>query len=179
MRTLTLTFAPADTEESTLLTRCKGTEHMTSTGSFVIVVGFDGSGNSHNALRWAVDEAKQRNGEIRLLTAWAKSPLAWYPALLETAAGEVVTQDSPHQAAETMQAAALTFVEKAGVSATGLVVQNDSAASALLEAAHDADLVVVGSRGHGGFSGLHVGSVATQIINHAPCPVLVVRPKTS
>ena len=152
---------------------------MTSTGSFVVVVGFDGSENSRNALRWGMDEAKQRNGVIRLVTAWSKPPLAWYPTLLETAAGEVVTEDSPQQAAGTLQAAALKAAADEGVSATGQVVHNDSAAAALLDAAQGADLVVVGSRGHGGFPGLHLGSVATQVINHAPCPVLVVRPKAS
>ncbi|WP_342451780.1 universal stress protein [Arthrobacter sp. H16F315] len=65
------------------------------------------------------------------------------------------------------------------MAASGEVVHGDSAASALLDAAKAADLVVVGARGHGGFPGLHLGSVATQIINHAPCPVLVVRPKES
>ena len=152
---------------------------MTSSGSFVIVVGFDGSENSQNALKWAVDEAKHRDGQLRVLTAWSKPPLAWYPAVLETAVGEVVAEDSPQQAAATLQAAALKAAEDEGVSATGQVVHNDSAASALLNAAQGADLVVVGSRGHGGFPGLHLGSVATQIINHAPCPVLVVRPKAS
>ncbi|MCB5292062.1 universal stress protein [Arthrobacter sp. SO3] len=154
-------------------------EKMTGTGSFVIVVGFDGSESSQNALQWAVDEAKQRNGQLRLITAWSKPALAWYPALLETAVGEIVTEDSPEKAAETFQAAALKTAEDAGVAATGQVVHNDSAASALLEAAKSADLVVVGSRGHGGFPGLHLGSVPAQVIGHAPCPVLVVRPKAT
>jgi nucleotide-binding universal stress UspA family protein len=65
------------------------------------------------------------------------------------------------------------------VTATGKVVENESPASAILDAAEDADPVVVGSRGHGGFPGLHLGSVTTQVINHAPCPVLVVRPKAT
>ena len=152
---------------------------MTSTGSFVIVVGFDGSGNSHNALTWAIEEAKLRDGQIRLITAWSKPPLAWFPAVLETAAGEIVAEDSPEQIAQTLQADALKTAEDEGVAATGQVVHSDSPASALVDAAKDADLVVVGSRGHGGFPGLHVGSVATQIITHAPCPVLVVRPKAA
>ena len=152
---------------------------MTSTGSFVIVVGFDGSENSQSALRWALEEAKQRNGQVRLITAWSKHPLAWYPALLETAVGEIVAEDSPQQIAETLQATALKTADDEGVAATGQVVHSDSPASALLDAANAADLVVVGSRGHGGFPGLHLGSVSTQVISHAPCPVLVVRPKTS
>jgi nucleotide-binding universal stress UspA family protein len=152
---------------------------MTSTGSFVIVVGFDGSESSQNALKWAVDEAKHRNGQLRLVTAWSKPPLAWYPAMLETAVGEIVTEDSPQQRAEALQASALKSAEDQGVAATGQVVHNDSAASALLEAARTADLVVVGSRGHGGFPGLRLGSVPAQVIGHAPCPVLVVRPKAA
>lgn len=152
---------------------------MTSNSPFMIVVGFDGSGNSQNALGWAVDEARQRNGRILLVTAWSKPPLAWYPAVLETAAGEIAAEDSPQRIAETLQADALKTAAAEGVAATGQVVHSDSPASAILDAAKDADLVVVGSRGHGGFPGLHLGSVSTQVINHAPCPVLVVRPKAS
>lgn len=152
---------------------------MTSTGSFVIVVGFDGSKNSQNALKWAMDEAKLRSGRILLVTVWSKPPLSWFPAVLETAAGEIVAEESPQQIAEKVQADALTTTESEGVAATGQIVHSDSAASAIIKAARDADLVVVGARGHGGFPGLDLGSAATQIITHAPCPVLVVRPKVS
>lgn len=126
-----------------------------------------------------MDEARQRNGELRLVTAWSKPALSWFPAVLETAAGEIAMEDSPQQSAATVQADALKTAEGEGVAATGQVVHSDSPASAVLSAAKDADLVVVGARGHGGFSGLHLGSVATQVISHAPCPVLLVRPKAS
>jgi nucleotide-binding universal stress UspA family protein len=152
---------------------------MTGTGSFVIVVGFDGSKNSQSALRWAMDEARQRNGQIRLVTVWSKPRLSWFPAVLETAAGEIVAEESPQQIAEAVQADALKTADSEGVAATGQIVHSDSAASAIINAAKDADLVVVGARGHGGFPGLDLGSAATQIITHAPCPVLVVRPKAS
>jgi nucleotide-binding universal stress UspA family protein len=150
---------------------------MTSTGSFLIVVGFDGSKHSQTALKWAMDEARQRDGRLRLITAWNKPPMAWYPAVLETAAGEIAAEESPEQIAGTLQAEGLKSVADEGVAATGQLVNSGSAASAILEAAKDADLVVVGSRGHGGFPGLHLGSVSTQVVNHAPCPVLVVRSK--
>lgn len=68
---------------------------MTSTGPFLIVVGFDGSEPSQAALDWAMDEARQRNGQLRFVTAWNKPPMAWYPAVLETAAGEIAAEESP------------------------------------------------------------------------------------
>ena len=152
---------------------------MTHTVPFQIVVGFDGSEPSREALAWALDEGSQRGGQLRLVTAWDKPALAWYPAVLETAAGEIAAEDSPEKAAATLQAEALKKAADKGVSATGQVVHNNSPASAILDAARDADLVVVGSRGHGGFPALHLGSVTSQVIDHAPCTVLVVRPKAT
>lgn len=152
---------------------------MTHDSSFLIVVGFDGSNHSRTALTWAIDEARQRNGQLRLITAWNKPPMAWYPAVLETAAGEIATEEPPEQIAGTLQAQGLKSAADNGVAATGKIVKGDSPALAILDAAKDADLIVVGSRGHGGFPGLHLGSVSTQVINHAPCPVLVVRSKAS
>ena len=150
---------------------------MTNDSSFTIVVGLDGSKDSQAALDWAVDEARQRGGQLRLITAWTKQPMAWYPAVLETAAGGIAVVDSPEEDAGTVQAKALKSVADTGVPATGQVIHTHSAASAILQAAQEADLVVIGSRGHGGFPGLHVGSVTTHVVNHAPGPVLVVRPK--
>lgn len=153
---------------------------MTSSSStFVIVVGFDGSGHSQVALKWAMEEARQREAELRLVTAWSNLPLSWYPAVLETAIGGIaVPEDSPEQIAGALQAAALKMAAAEGLAATGQVVHNHSPASAILAAAQDANLIVVGSRGHGGFSDLHLGSVSSQVIHHAPCSVLVTRPKT-
>lgn len=150
---------------------------MTSTDSFLIVVGFDGSKHSRAALDWAMDEARNRRGQLRLITAWDKPQLAWYPAVLETAAGEIVKEESPEQAARTLQAEALQSASDGGVTAIGQIVETHSPASAILDAAKEADLVIVGSRGHGGFPGLHLGSVSTQVLNHAQCPVLVVHSK--
>ncbi|MBT8159528.1 universal stress protein [Arthrobacter sp. GN70] len=148
---------------------------MTSKSSFVIVVGFDGSEHSQTALNWAIDEARQRDGQLRLVTAWTQPLMAWYPAVMETAAGEIAAEDSPQHIAETLQAEALKTAAGERTAATGQVVHNVSPASAILDAARDADLIVIGSRGHGGFPGLHLGSVSSQVLSHAQCPVLVVR----
>ena len=144
---------------------------MTSSDSFVIVVGVDGSEQSLAALDWAVTEARLRHGEIRLVTAWYYPPVA-------SAVGYGVIDDTFRNDADQELAKALKAVADQGVAVTGQVVEN-SPATALLDAAKDADLLIVGSRGHGGFAGLLLGSVSSQVIHHARCPVLVVRPKAS
>ncbi|MHB1172934.1 MAG: universal stress protein [Lacisediminihabitans sp.] len=144
---------------------------MTSSDAFLIVVGVDGSEQSLAALQWAIAEARLRHGRVRLITAWYYPPMA-------SEIGDGVIDDSFEQAAEQVQAAALKVVADGGVPVSGQVVQN-SPAAALLDASRDADLLVVGSRGHGGFTGLLLGSVSAQVIHHAECPVLIVRPKPS
>jgi len=142
---------------------------MNAAGTFLIVVGVEGSEPSLAALRWAVDEARLRHGHVRVITAWHYPPV---PSSVEDSG----SNDSFH-AAERVQDDALKAVEAEGVDVTGMLVR-DSAATALLEAAKDADLLVVGSRGHGGFAGLLLGSTSSQVAHHASCPVLVVRPRS-
>lgn len=142
---------------------------MTGNDSFLIVVGVDGSEPSLAALGWAVTEARLRQGRIRVITAWFYPPLA-------SEVGDGIIDESFKQAAERVQAGALSAVTDAGVPVTGQVVEN-SPATALLHAARDADLVVVGSFGHGAFAGLRLGSVSSQVAHHAPCSVLIVRPR--
>lgn len=144
---------------------------MRSSDPFVIVVGVDGSEQSLAALDWAITEARLRAGQLRLVTAW------YYPPLASTV-GDGVIDDTFEKAAEAIHAAALKKVTDAGVPVTGEVVEN-SPGAALLDAATDADLLVVGSRGHGGFTDLLLGSVSTHVVHHAHCPVLIVRPKRS
>lgn len=141
---------------------------MDANRTFLIVVGVDGSEQSLAALHWAVDEARMRHGKVLLITAWHYPPV---PSTVEDSG----TADSFH-AAERVQANALKAVAAEGVDIEGTLVR-DSAATALLEAAKDANLLIVGSRGHGGFAGLHLGSVSGQVVHHAECPVLVVRPR--
>lgn len=141
---------------------------MGATGTFLIVVGVDGSEPSLAALHWAVDEARMRHGKVRAITAWHYPPV---PSTVEDSG----PNDSFH-AAERVQADALKAVAAEAVDIEGMLVR-DSAATALLEAAKDADLLIVGSRGHGGFAGPRLGSVSGQVVHHAQCPVLIVRPR--
>jgi nucleotide-binding universal stress UspA family protein len=131
-----------------------------------VVVGVDGSASSRRALAWAAEEARLRGVRLRALHAVELPPSGW-PGL-DGLAG--VAADEGH--ALLSGAIESELGEAADVE---LEVPRTSAARALLEAAEDADLLVVGSRGHGGFAGLLLGSVGHQCAQHAPCPVVIVR----
>ncbi len=133
---------------------------------FKIVVGIDGSDRSTAALRWAVEEARLRDGEVVALCAW-EFPHALNPVTMFTIDAEPFRAD-----AESALDRAVTAAEPGAVAVTRAVVEG-SAAVRLVEASADADLVVVGSRGRGGFGGLLLGSVSQHVISHARCPVLV------
>lgn len=135
-----------------------------------IVVGIDGSPTSRDALRWAVEEAHLRRAALVVVHAWHMPYTGVYPyvgdaydtAVFQRAADETVDQalgdtDVPDD-----------------VSVTRKVV-NEPPAKAILDAASDADLVVVGARGLGGFAGMLLGSVSHHVANHATCPVVVTR----
>ena len=136
--------------------------------AFRIVVGVDGSDPSQAALEWAVTEARLRGGTVRAVTAWE------YPPVTVGMEGLLGDPEMYPKAAAHRQEEALGRVDHGGVDVTGETVQGHAAA-VLMRAAGDADLLVVGSRGIGGFTGLLLGSVSTQVLHHAPCPVLVVR----
>lgn len=135
-----------------------------------IVVGVDGSENSRRALEWAVAEARLRGCGVCVLHAWHQVYVTGYPLVPVAYEPEIY-----EKAAEEMMADLLEAVDTSGLAAPveKQMVQS-GAATALLAAGHDAELLVVGARGTGGFLGLVLGSVATQVTSHAPCPVVVV-----
>jgi nucleotide-binding universal stress UspA family protein len=145
-----------------------------------IVVGVDGSPAALAALRFALAEARLRRARLVALFAWAL-PLTEAPGpfLLEWpgGVGPTVEQLGAELArgAEERLAAAFRQVGDAveGVEVERRVVEGP-AATMLLEASAGADLLVVGSRGHGGFRGLLLGSVSQQCAQHARCPVVIV-----
>jgi nucleotide-binding universal stress UspA family protein len=140
-----------------------------------IVVGLDGSDESRSALRWAVAEAATWDAQLDVVHAWdfpfviVPPPMSFtYPAdieALERSAEALL--DAEVEAVGVHTGPSPRQVEK--------ILVRDSATRALLETAKGADLLVVGSRGRGGFSGLLLGSVSNQCVHHAPCPVAVVR----
>ncbi|MFF7995785.1 universal stress protein [Kitasatospora xanthocidica] len=137
-----------------------------------IVVGVDGSPASEQALRWAVDYAKAVGGTVNAIAAWE------YPAFYGWAGQGVPTVETfnPEElAGRTLSETVVKVVgDDPGVRISETVMPG-GAATALLEAAKGAALLVVGSRGLGGFSGVLLGSVSRHLTEHAPCPVVVVR----
>ena len=137
----------------------------TATGE--VVVGLDGSPQSRQALRWAAQLARTFGAPISVVTAWdyptvygLASPLAsWNPEddmrhVQDEEIAAVFGDDPPRDLHR--------------------VLRPGSTAHVLLEASEGALVLVVGSRGHGGFVGLLLGSVSAAVAEHASCPVLIV-----
>ena len=138
----------------------------------LIVVGLDGSDESTRALDWAAEEADLRGGRVRVVTAW-HVPVLVYSAGYTPMVAPSVEESSEHAANTIVEGAAAELTDR-GLE-VDTVVEYGNAAQALIDASAEADLLVVGSRGHGGFAGLLLGSVSTQCAQHATCPVVVVR----
>lgn len=139
-----------------------------------IVVGIDGSEESREALRLALEEARLRGAKVHAVHAWRLvsrglgAPLLW-PPTIETE-GKIEEEYERWLDGIVREAAG----DAPDVEITTSVVEQEPA-TALIEAAQDAELLIVGSRGHGGFTGLLLGSVSQQCAHHAPCPVVIVR----
>ena len=130
-----------------------------------IVVGLDGSAGSIRALQFAL-------GEARLRCCAVDAVLAWHmPAILDAAG--VPDDFDPQGWAQATLDAALAAVPCDGVTVDGHAAQGHPA-SVLLDAAKNAALLIVGSRGHGGLVGALLGSVSQHCVAHATCPVVVV-----
>jgi len=139
-----------------------------------IAVGVDASGGSLAALEWAASEARLRGDDLRVVTAWLVPTMAFgAPGF-----GPIVAEGLDAEFEGAARAALEKAIEGLGAAGEGIhierVVAHGQASHVLIEAAKDAALLVVGSRGHGGFAGLLLGSVSQQCAHHAPCPVVIV-----
>ncbi|WP_235492350.1 universal stress protein [Leifsonia sp. Root112D2] len=131
-----------------------------------IVVGMDGSDASLDALRRGITMATALNGSLHAVTVWH------YPIML---AGSGALAWSPEQDAKAISKAAIDAVFGGNPPEWfDATVREGSPAAVLIEESADADMLIVGSRGNGGFVGLLLGSVSSACAAHAHCPVLVI-----
>ncbi|SRR5579875_1780864 len=138
-----------------------------------IVVGVDGSPPSRAALRWAVGQAALTGAVVDAVTAWR------LPAGYEWAPDATGIADFEAEARKNLAEAVSEATREAGDTGSAVDVRPQVVwghpAQVLIEAARGAELLVVGSRGRGGFAGALLGSVSQYCVHHAPCPVLVIR----
>ncbi len=143
----------------------------------VVVVGIDGSNHAERALDWALVEARVHGDKLLLVHAWQ------FPAVAMTSfAGDPLPvfghDDLQKLAVEVLtRAAANARRQEPGVDVDTRLIEGHPGA-ALVEASKGARLLVVGSRGLGGFTGMLMGSVSSSCAHHAHCPVVVVPPGT-
>jgi nucleotide-binding universal stress UspA family protein len=136
-----------------------------------IVVGVDGSEGSRHALEFALDEARCRGAEVKAVAAWHIPPSiydgGWVPVQVDVAEFEEIAREKLDKCLVEEK------VAECGVAVTP-ILREGQAADVLVAEARGANLLVVGSRGLGGFKGLLLGSVSQQCAHHARCPVAIV-----
>lgn len=131
-----------------------------------IVVGVDGSLPSKAALAWAIRQAKLTGAVVEAVIAWHRPTSYGYP---------VTVPDDTDYRQLAAKVAADAIAEVAGPVEIRSKVVEGNAAAALLAASAGAELLVVGSRGHGGFVEALLGSVSQHCVHHATCPVVIIR----
>jgi nucleotide-binding universal stress UspA family protein len=136
----------------------------------VIVVGIDGSEGSVHALDYAIKEAAAHGHRLRLVSAWEIPP----SVLTSGLASRDFYEEFEKQAARAAHDAAARVAQVDPSVKYEEAVVEGQAAKALLAVSGDADLLVVGRRGHGTFREMLLGSVSRQATAHAKCPVVVV-----
>lgn len=139
-----------------------------------ILVGIDGSDHARKALQWAVREAGVRGAPLTVLAVHQVAANHW------TGDAETYAQDRPEtemvrQAAEDEVQKAVSQVGGPAPSSVTVRAVTGVAAHELVAASADADLVVVGSHGGGGFARMVLGSTSSQVASHAHSPVVVIR----
>jgi nucleotide-binding universal stress UspA family protein len=139
-----------------------------------ITVGVDGSHGANKALEWAMEEAAARHLPLTVLTVY-EAPSDGYtgsPVLLPTDEPAV---EKARQAAEEAVAKAAALLGESRPASVTVQAVSGIPAQELIKASRDAGLVVVGSRGGGGFARLMLGSISDKVVRYAFCPVVVVR----
>jgi len=132
----------------------------------LVVVGTDGSGEAAKAVEWAADYVRRTGGTLEIVTTWSWPMTYGAPTGIPNYSPDVDAHDVADKA-----------VAEAGLPHDRIrtTVVNGQAAQVLCQRSADADLLIVGSRGHGGFAGMLLGSVSNYCVHHAGCPVVVIR----
>jgi nucleotide-binding universal stress UspA family protein len=134
--------------------------------SYDVVVGVDGSAHGNAALRWSLNETFVHEGVLTAVFAW-QMPFLEMPGAFDV--------DAIERQAKTFLAEAVAAVEPSPKVPVDLVVAHGDVSESLIEASRQADLLVLGSRGRGGFVGLKLGSVSHECVTHAACPVVIIK----
>ena len=137
-----------------------------------IVVGVDGSPSSRAALAWAVRQAGLIGASVEAVIAWHYPGISGPPF---GPTGELENFDHGEWAANALTQTIKQTVNPDGPVKVSATVREGNAAQVLLDVANGADLLVVGSRGHAGFTEALLGSVGQACVHHAQCPVVIVR----
>ena len=139
-----------------------------------ITVGFDGSHSAQRALEWAMSEAAVRHAPLTVLTVHLVPASGWTgnPIVLPADAPEL---EKLRQAAEDAAAKAAAELGQPGAVAVIVRAVNGYPGEELTKASDDADLVVVGARGMSAIARLLLGSVSSEVLHHARCPVALIR----
>ncbi len=140
----------------------------------LIIVGVDGSDSSRAALQWAYDEAAHHGASLTAVMTWHPPTLPQSPPY--GALTEKDYESQPKLEALGVLDGLIAQLEKRDPEVDlRTSIEEGSPAKVLIERSKGADLMVVGSRGHGGFAGMLLGSVSQHLVAHADCPVVVVR----
>jgi nucleotide-binding universal stress UspA family protein len=139
-----------------------------------ITVGIDGSEHSVKALEWAIREAAVQHSPVTVLTVHVV-PMDGWTGSPYTLPIDATDLKKAEQTAEEMTLKVTSQLGGTQPASVKVRAVSGFPAQELIEASRDADLIVVGSRGSGGFTKLLLGSVSSQVVHHAHCPVVVVR----
>jgi nucleotide-binding universal stress UspA family protein len=138
-----------------------------------IIVGIDGSAHSLRALKWAVNEAAVRHAPLTVLTVNQSLAGCWGDSVPDPGDPDL-TKKARHAAQEETDSVLKKTDDGSEPPSVTVRAVTGRPGEELLSAATDADMIVVGARGAGGFKKLLLGSVSTQLTHHAHCPVVVI-----
>jgi nucleotide-binding universal stress UspA family protein len=138
-----------------------------------IIVGIDGSTHSERALEWAVHEAAIRQVPLRVITVFRRAVSHWGAGAITDPQEHAIAMQARESAQDAVDKA-LAHAGDARPKSVTVDALGGIPAEELVNASKDADMIVVGSRGAGGFARLLLGSVGSQVVHHAHCPIVII-----